>query len=112
MLIIDTNVLVHAANRESEFYEKCHHALDRCRRSASPWYLSWGICYELLRVCTHPAALSKPRSFDAAWQLVDVLLSRPDARALSRTARHSAVLAAAIAERAGLRGNVRRAALP
>jgi len=106
MVVIDTNVLVHAANRESEFYEKCHHAVERCRRSASPWYLSWGICYEFLRVCTHPGALSKPRSFAAAWQFLDVLLSGPNAGILLATARHSVVLAEVIAELPQLRGNI------
>jgi len=57
-------------------------------------------------VCTHPAALSKPRSFAAAWQFLDVLLSSPNAGILLPTARHSAVLAEVIAELPELRGNI------
>ena len=57
-------------------------------------------------MCTHPGALSKPRSLAAAWQFLDVLLSSPSAGILLPTTRHSAVLAEVIAELPQLRGNI------
>ncbi len=51
MYVVDTNVLVYAANRDSEFHERCRQAIEQCRARASPWYVSWPICYEFLRVC-------------------------------------------------------------
>jgi toxin-antitoxin system PIN domain toxin len=106
MVVIDTNILVHAANRESEFYQRCHQTLETCRQSASPWYVSWGICYEFLRVCTHPGILSKPQSFAAAWHFLNALLISPSAGILLPTPRHGAILAEVIAELPDLRGNI------
>jgi len=106
MVLIDTNVLVHAANRESQFYDKCREVLEQRRRSASPWYLSWPICYEFLRVCTHPGALAKPRTAAEAWQFLDTLLASPNAGILVPGTRHAAVLLEVLKELPHLAGNI------
>ena len=49
MFVVDTNVLVYAADRDSPFHAKCHRLLEDARRQAAVWYLTWAICYEFLR---------------------------------------------------------------
>jgi uncharacterized protein len=106
MVLIDTNVLVYAANHNSEFHEVCRDKLEQCRTGTSPWYLSWPICYEFLRVCTHPAILSNPWSVAGAWRFLETLLSAPSADLLIPTSRHAAVLREVLAEVPHLRGNI------
>ncbi len=106
MLVVDTNVLIDAANRDSEFHEPCRQAIERCRADASPWYLSWPICYEFLRVSTHPNILRRPWTLALAWQFLEALLDSPTAGVLLPTKRHAELLSKLIAEVPHLRGNI------
>ena len=105
-MVIDTNILLYAANQDSEFHQPCRAQLQACIRQASPWYLTWPICYEFLRVCTHPRVLSKPWSIAAGWKFLQALLASPSAGLLLPTARHAAVLAEVVAQLPHLRGNI------
>lgn len=104
--VIDTNVLVDAVNQDSEFHEPCRWQLELCRAQTSPWYLSWAICYEFLRVCTHPRTLSHPLTVTASWHFLETILESPSAGFLLPTPRHAAVLAEVIAQVPHLRGNI------
>lgn len=106
MFVVDSNVLVDAANRASDFHESCRRTIEACRVQASPWYVSWPICYEFLRVCTHPHVFPKPLSLSAAWQFIENLLASPSAGVLSATSRHPELLTKTVAEIPHLRGNI------
>jgi uncharacterized protein len=106
MFVVDTNVLFDAANRDSEFHQPCRKTIERFRAQTSPWYVSWPICYEFLRICTHPNVLPKPWSLDAAWRFLDALLRVPAAGVLLPTSRHMELLNALVSEIPHLRGNI------
>jgi len=106
MIFIDTNVLVYAANPRMPFYEACRSYLEHCRRGSSPWYLSWPVCYEFLRVCTHPGLFAKPWSVAAGSSFLTSLLESPSAYILLPTARHREILAEVIAEIPYLKGSI------
>jgi toxin-antitoxin system PIN domain toxin len=106
MLVVDTNVLVDAANRASEFHEPCHRTIAHCQAQTSPWYLSWPICYEFLRICTHPNILPKPWSLSAAWRFLETLLQSPTAGVLLPTSRHTELFSMLVSEIPHLRGNI------
>ena len=59
-MVIDTNILVYAAEIDSEFYVECRELLEDFRIDPSPKYLTWGICYEFIRVATHSHVLRTP----------------------------------------------------
>jgi predicted nucleic acid-binding protein len=59
MLVIDTNVLVYAADGDSPFHVDCRGWLERQRVRADAWYLTWPILYEFLRVTTHPRVMRR-----------------------------------------------------
>ncbi len=63
-MVFDTNVLVHAVDDDSEYQDACARFLNSWRNGQQPAYLTWGICYEFLRVVTHPRVLRLP--WDAA----------------------------------------------
>lgn len=106
MFVVDTNVLLYAADADSEFHEPCRRLLDDARRQATPWFLTWNICYEFLRVSTHPRVYARPWSAPGALAFIDVLLSSPAASLLTATPRHAAVLRQCLEELPEARGNL------
>ena len=46
------DVLLYAADADSEFREPCRRWIEDARRDPSPAFLTWNICYEFLRVST------------------------------------------------------------
>jgi toxin-antitoxin system PIN domain toxin len=106
MFVVDTNLLIYAANEDSPFHDRCRSLLDRWRERSDAWFLSWGIVYEFLRVVTHPRVLRRPPSIATAWSFVDGLLSSPGLIMLSESARHAEVARALIDETPGLAGNI------
>jgi toxin-antitoxin system PIN domain toxin len=106
VLVVDTNVLVYAANGTSPFHEPCSAWLQGQRKSATAWFTTWPIVYEFLRVTTHPRVLDRPWSLAGAWGFVDALLASPGLGVLHHTERHAAVAAATISEFSLLAGNI------
>ena len=106
MLLFDTNVLVYAANRDSTFHHPCRQRLGEARRDPSPAFLTWSVCYEFLRVTTHPRALRSPWRARDAYRFVSDLLASPGFDLLVATPRHATVLEQTLSELPGLRGNV------
>lgn len=106
MLLFDTNVLVYAANKDSSFHLPCRQWLGEARKDPSPTFLTWSVCYEFLRVTTHPRALESPWSPKEAHRYLSDLLASPGLELLIATPRHTAVLARTISELPHLRGNL------
>ena len=106
MFVVDTNVLVYAADRDSEFHQPCRSKLEEWRSLASAWYTTWPILYEFLRVTTHPRVLRKPWPLKRSWTFVEALLASPGFTALSPTDRHADVAAEVFRELPHLAGNL------
>ncbi len=105
MFVVDTNILVYAANADSPFHERCRRRLDEWRRSAAAWYLTWGICYEFLRVVTHRRVLAAPWTATAAWRFLEAVLASPGLGLLVPTERHAAVAGGVIEDSPPIAGN-------
>ena len=58
MLAVDTNVLVYAADADSQFHTACRDWLERQRARADAWYTTWAILYEFLRVTTYARVIA------------------------------------------------------
>jgi toxin-antitoxin system PIN domain toxin len=106
VLVVDTSVLVYAANASSPFHPACRQALEGWRRGPGAWYATWAILYEFLRVTTHPRVLSPAWSAGQAWSFVESLLASPGFGVLVATARHAAVVAEVLREVPHLSGNL------
>lgn len=106
MFVVDTNILVFAANRDSPGHTRCRELLAKWRAMPSPWYLTWGIVYEFARVVTHPRVFSRPFSLDQALAFVQSLLASPNLVVLVETDRHRAVLMELAREFPAVRGNL------
>jgi len=106
MFVVDTNVLLYAADEDSEFHTVCHQRLEDARRQPTPWYLTWSICYEFLRVSTHPRVYVRPWTSARSWAFLDALLSSPSASILTATRQHNAILGECLRELPEARGNL------
>lgn len=106
MFLVDTNILVYAANSGSSEHAVCFRLLERLRRESLPWYSTWGILYEFLRVVTHPRVFSKPWTIREAWGFVNALLDSPGLTVLTATDRHSEVARQVFDAIPEIRGNL------
>ncbi len=106
MFVVDTNVLVYAADESSPEHARCRALIEDWRRRHGAWFLTWGVVYEFLRVVTHPRVMRQPWSVEAGLEFVAALQSSPGLTFLVPTSRHSAVLAEVVAEVPGLAGNI------
>jgi len=106
VIVVDTNVLVYAADADSPFHVACRDWLERQRGRADAWYTTWAILYEFLRVTTHPRVMRQPWSAPAAWDFVKALLASPGLGLLTATERHADVAERVIAELPQLAGNL------
>lgn len=105
MWVVDTNILLYAADRSSPFHEVCRSRLERWRAGPSPVFLTWGICYRFLRVATQPKVFLRPWTMPAALEFVATLQRSRGVQMLTPTDRHAAVLAQTVAEMSALQGN-------
>ncbi|MGI8765576.1 MAG: TA system VapC family ribonuclease toxin [Gemmatimonadaceae bacterium] len=106
MFVVDTNILIYAANADAAEHATCRAQLEAWRSRAGVWYLTWGICYEFLRVATHPRVLQRPLSARDAWHFLQSVLASPGASLLVPTDRHAAVLTELLERVPGLAGNL------
>jgi toxin-antitoxin system PIN domain toxin len=106
VFVVDTNVLVYAADADSPFHAACRDWLERQRGRADAWYTTWAILYEFLRVTTHPRVMRRPWSAPAAWDFLAALLASPGLAVLVPTQRHAEIAAQVIAELPHLAGNL------
>ena len=106
MFVVDTNVFVHAADTLCPEHQACLALLTQWRGQRTPWYTTWGIFHELLRVATHANVFRRPLTLAQAWAFVESMLKAPGLRVLEHTPRHAQVAAQTFAELATLRGNV------
>jgi uncharacterized protein len=106
VLVVDTNVLVYAANVESPFHSSCRTWLERQRERPDAWYTTWPIVYEFLRVVTHARVFARPWSAKAAWNFVTALLASPGLGLLGPTERHAEIAGEVLAEYPHVAGNL------
>ena len=106
MFVVDTNVLLYAADRDSPDHAPCRSRLDGWRKQSSPWHVTWGVMYEFLRVATHPNVFRNPFPLSRAWAFLEALLASPSLSVLTATERHPQVAAETFAEIPDVRGNL------
>jgi toxin-antitoxin system PIN domain toxin len=106
MFVVDTNVLLYAANYDAPEHQKCREQLQRWREQASPWYITWGIVFEFLRVSTHPRVYRNPLSVGEAWSFLEAVLETPSVGILVETTAHRQIARQLFSEIPDLRGNV------
>lgn len=105
MLVFDTDVLLYAADEDSEHHGPCRRRIEDARRSPSPAFLTWNICYEFLRASTHRWVFRLPWTPAEARGFLAGVVGSQGVAVLLPTGRHAAVLEQTVEEVPDVRGN-------
>jgi toxin-antitoxin system PIN domain toxin len=106
MAVVDTNVLLYAADEDSAGHLACFDLLRGLRQQTEPWHTSWPILNEFLRVATHSRVWKRPWTAGAAWKFVEAILASPGFSVLIPTPRHPEILGQILRETPNLQGNI------
>lgn len=105
MFVIDTNILVDAVNPRAEAYPACSALVDSWRKQPVQSFLTGEICFEFLRVTTHPRIFQSPWSAGDAWSFIRHLLAS-GTQILNPTSRHVELVTKLLEEFPLLAGNI------
>jgi toxin-antitoxin system PIN domain toxin len=106
MFVVDTNVLIYAANPDSLEHSRCRALLEQWRTGAAPWYTTWTILYEFIRVVTHPRVFPQPLPAEDALTFVEGVLHSPGHRVLVESESHVHIARDLLDDVPDLRGNL------
>ena len=105
-MVIDTNILVDAANTNSEFHEASKRFIDSRTLIADPTFLTLNVCYEFFRVSTHLGVFPDPFTAEEAKDFISSLLATPSFNLLTPTDQHLNVLGRIFEEMPETRGSI------
>ena len=88
MIAVDTNILVYAHRRDSEWHEKASRAVAGLAEGPSPWAVAWPCLHEFLAIVTHPRIYKPPTPVERALEQVEIWLESPSLRVLGEMAGH------------------------
>jgi toxin-antitoxin system PIN domain toxin len=88
MIAVDTNILVYAHRRDSEWHEKAAQAIAGLAEGQAPWAVAWPCLHEFLAIVTHPRIYAPPTQAEKALEQVEIWLESPSLRVLGELAGH------------------------
>lgn len=106
MFVVDANVFIYSLNRTCDEHIRCRTLLERWRSQPTPWYTTWGIVYEVLRVASHPRVFRKPLAVNVVWEFLASVMASPSFTVLAEGPRHAEVLESTLREINDIRGNL------
>ena len=77
MIAVDTNILVYAHRRDSEWHAKASAALARLAEGSVPWGVAWPCFHEFLAIVTHPRIYKPPTPLSKAIEQVEIWMGSP-----------------------------------
>jgi toxin-antitoxin system PIN domain toxin len=104
--IVDTNILLYAANRDAAEHTVAREFLLRVGTGPDQWYLTEGILYEFLRVATHPKVFAQPLTWQEAIEFIRRLVDNPRFRVLAAGEQHWSLLGELLAHLTHPSGNL------
>jgi uncharacterized protein len=88
VFVVDTNLLVYAAIRESPQHPRAQRLVQEWGDTSEAWSVTWSIIYEFLSVSTRHSIYPRPLSFSDSWRFIQTLRMSPSFEILPETERH------------------------
>jgi len=88
MIAVDTNILVYAHRRDSEWHEKAYRVIQSLAEGSAPWAIPWPCLHEFLAVVTHPRIYRPPTPLSKALDQAEIWLGAPSLRTISELKGH------------------------
>lgn len=105
MALIDSNVLVYAADTECREYEAARKFLRARAEGSDLWHLTWQNVFECIRFLTDPRTIrGKPLYIDEALEMMRRLLLSPSLQLIHPGQRHFEIFSEIAARTSGTRG--------
>ena len=96
MIAVDTNILVYAHRRDSQWHAPARDAVAGLAEGRAPWALLWPCVHEFLAIVSHARIYVPPSDLAAAVDQVDAWLESPSAVLLAEGDQHWAELRSAL----------------
>ena len=77
MIAVDTNVLVHAHRRDSDWHDRANACLRGLAEGPAAWAIPWPCLHEFLAVVTHPRIYTPPSTNEQATEQVEAWMESP-----------------------------------
>ncbi|MEZ0076148.1 type II toxin-antitoxin system VapC family toxin [Planotetraspora sp. GP83] len=77
MIAVDTNILVYAHRRDSEFHVDAAERVRELAESRVPWAIPWACLHEFFSIVTHPRIYAPPSTTDQALHQIEAWLASP-----------------------------------
>src|ERR1700751_5074578 len=88
MTAVDTNILVYAHRRDSEWHTEAAQAVSTLAVGPAAWAIPWPCVHEFLAIVTHPRIYDPPTPISAALAQVDAWRESPSLVPLSESDQH------------------------
>jgi len=88
MIALDTNILVYAHRRDSEWHEKAYRLIQPLAEGSAPWAIPWPCLHEFLAVVTHPRIYRPPTPLAKALDQAEIWLGSPSLRMIGELKGH------------------------
>jgi uncharacterized protein len=85
VIAVDTNILVYAHRRDSEFFSVAAQVVRTLAEAAEHWAIPWPCIHEFLAIVTHPRIFKPPSSIETAIEQVDIWVESPTLRLAGET---------------------------
>jgi len=105
MKIVDVNVLVYVASRQSEFHKQALEWWTSAFNGDEPVGLCWHVLIGFIRIMTSARILPDPLSLDQCIERIDAWLAYPNTVLLQESQNHWAIFRDIMLD-ANVRGNV------
>jgi uncharacterized protein len=93
LIAVDTNILVYAHRRDSEWHEPAVACLRELAEGTTSWALPWPCLHEFFSIVTHERIYSPPTTPPQALEQIGAWLDSPSVVPLSETEGYWGVLA-------------------
>jgi toxin-antitoxin system PIN domain toxin len=104
MVAVDSNILVHAHRRDSQWHEPAKACIEQLADSAASWAIPWTCIHEFLAVVTRERVFVPPTTVPKALEQVASWLESPSLVLLAESAGYEQVLSSMI-ERSKVSGS-------
>ena len=88
MIAVDTNILVYAHRRDSQFHAEAFTAVSGLAADPSAWAIPWPCLHEFLAIVTHRRIYLPPSSLPQALDQIDAWIEAPNLVLLSESVSH------------------------
>ena len=92
MIAIDTNILVYAHRRDSEWHRPAAELIKKLAEGLNQWAIPWPVIHEFLAIVTHPKICAPPSTLKQATVQVDAWMNSPSVVLLAESGDHWSAL--------------------